>query len=78
MQVQSIKYTLLDKIGSIDDEALLNSINDLVKSVDIDTSTFNVTDNQRLMLLQSENDIVGGKLISNDLLNIQEDQWLKV
>ncbi len=78
MQVQSIKYTLLDKIGSIDDEALLNRINDLVKSVDINTSTFNVTDSQRLMLLQSENDILDGKLISNDVLNIQEDEWLKV
>ncbi len=78
MQVQSIKYTLLDKIGSIDDEALLNRINDLVKSVDINTSTFNVTDSQRLMLLQSENDIVNVKLISNDVLNIQEDEWLKV
>jgi hypothetical protein len=78
MQIQSIKYTLLDKIGSIDDEALLNRINDLVKSVDINTSTFNVTDSQRLMLLQSENDIVNGKLISNDVLNIQEDEWLKV
>lgn len=78
MQVQSIKYTLLDKIGSIDDEAFLNRINDLVKSVDINTSTFNVTDSQRLMLLQSENDIVDGKLISNDVLNIQEDEWLKV
>jgi hypothetical protein len=78
MQAQSIKYTLLDKIGSIDDEALLNRINDLVKSVDINTSIFNVTDNQRLMLFQSENDIVDGKLISNDILNIQEDEWLKL
>lgn len=61
MKVQSIKYTLLDKIGSIDDEALLNRIHDLVKSVNINASSFNVTDSQRSMLLQSENDIVDGK-----------------
>ncbi|MDI9365467.1 MAG: hypothetical protein QM541_10980 [Flavobacterium sp.] len=78
MQVQSIKYTLLDKIGSIDDEDLLNRINDLVKSVDINTTIFKVTDKQKAMLLQSENDIIEGKLLSNDAINIQEDEWLKV
>jgi hypothetical protein len=76
MQTNDLKYNLIDKLISIRDVSILKKINDLIGSVDISTPVFKVTDNQRKMLIQSEEDILKGNTISEEELNSEEDKWL--
>ncbi len=77
MQVENIKYTLLDKLISVSDVGLLTKINDLINSVDLNKSVFVVSEKQHAMLAQSADDIATGSLITNEALNLAEDKWLK-
>lgn len=76
MQVNDLKYNLLDKLISVQDIGILQKINDLIGGVDINSPIFKVTDAQKQMLMKSEEDIRNGNVISNDDLNAEEDQWL--
>ncbi len=76
MQVNDLKYTLLDKLISVRDINVLQKINDLIGSVDINSPVFKVTDSQKQMLMKSEEDIRNGNIISDDDLNAEEDRWL--
>ena len=76
MQVNDLKYNLLDKLISVRDINVLQKINDLIGNVDINSPIFKVTDAQKQMLMKSEEDIQNGNVISNDDLNAEEDQWL--
>jgi hypothetical protein len=76
MQVNNLKYSLLDKLISIRDIGLLEKIDNLIGNVDVNKSVFRTTERQRQMLMESEEDIRKGNLISNDDLNAEEDQWL--
>ena len=77
MQADNLKYTLLDKLISIRDISVLQKVNDLLGSVDINKTVFKVTDGQKQMLMKSEEDIRNGNLTSDDELNAEEDKWLK-
>ena len=76
MQDNNLKYDLLDKLISIQDDHLLEKINDLIGDVDINKSLFNTTPDQKKMLAKSEEDILNGDFISDDELNEDEDKWL--
>ncbi|HVW58404.1 MAG TPA: hypothetical protein VHC48_00160 [Puia sp.] len=76
MQVNDLRYNLLDKLISVQDINILQKINDLIGNVDINSPVFKVTDAQNQMLLKSEEDIRNGNIISDDELNAEEDQWL--
>ena len=76
MQANILKYQLLDKIISIQDIDLLEKVNELIGNVDLDKPIFQVTPAQRNMLMQSEEDILNGNLISDEELNEEEDKWL--
>ncbi len=76
MQADNLKYTLPDKLISIRDMSLLQKVSDLLGSVDIDKPIFKVTDGQKQMLMNSEEDIRSGHLTSDDELNTEEDLWL--
>lgn len=76
MQINDLRYNLLDKLASVQDVNVLQKINDLIGSVDLDSPVFKVTDAQKQMLSKSEEDIINGRTISDDDLNAEEDQWL--
>lgn len=76
MQVNDLKYNLIDKLISVRDLNILQKINDLIGNVDIDEPVFKVSDAQRQMLMKSEEDIRKGNVISDDDLNAEEDKWL--
>jgi hypothetical protein len=76
MQVNDLKYNLLDKLISVRDPDILKKINDLIGNVDINRPIFKVTDAQKQMLTKSEEDIRNGNIISDDELNTEEDRWL--
>ncbi|MFN6090676.1 MAG: hypothetical protein ACK47E_18180 [Cyclobacteriaceae bacterium] len=76
MQAENLKYTLLDKIISVNDMSLLQKVNDLLGNVNIDQTIFKLTDAQKEMLMNSEEDILKGNFTTNDELNAEEDLWL--
>jgi len=76
MQVNELRYSLLDKLISVRDINVLQKINELIGNVDLNSPVFKVTDGQKQMLMKSEEDILNGNIISNDDLNAEEDQWL--
>jgi hypothetical protein len=76
MQVNDLKFNLLDKLISVRDISVLQKINDLIGGVDINSPVFKVTDAQRQMLMKSEEDIRNRNVISDDDLNAEEDLWL--
>lgn len=77
MQVDNLKYRLLDKLISIQDINLLEKVNELIGNVDVNKPVFKVTPDQKNMLMKSEEDILNEDLISDEELNEEEDKWLK-
>ena len=76
MQVNELRYSLLDKLMSVRDLNVLQKINELIGNVDLNSPVFKVSDDQKQMLMKSEEDILNGNIISDDDLNAEEDQWL--
>lgn len=76
MHDNTLKYELLDKLISIEDDTLLEKINDFIGGVDINKTIFKTTDHQKKMLAKSEEDICDGNLISDEDINEDEDKWL--
>lgn len=76
MQYNNLKYELLDKLISIDDDNLLKRINDFMSGIDINKTIFKTTEDQKKMLSKSEEDICNGNLISDKDINRDEDKWL--
>ncbi|MEO9003930.1 MAG: hypothetical protein ABI288_04300 [Ginsengibacter sp.] len=52
MQVNNLKYCLLDKLISIQDMSLLENISEIIGNVDINKSVFKVTPEQKNMLMK--------------------------
>lgn len=77
MQVDDLKFNLLDKLISIKDEQLLNEINELIGEVDLEQTIVKLSDAQKNMLVKSEEDIQNGNFISDEELNDEEEKWLK-
>lgn len=59
-----------------DDQRLLQKVNDLIGNVNLHRPIFKVTAEQRNMLMESEQDIQYGNIISDDDLNDEDDLWL--
>ena len=69
MQVSDLKYNLLDKLISIQDIGLLEKVNDLIGDVDVNTPVFKISQDQKNMLMKSEEDILNGNFITDQELN---------
>lgn len=76
MQVNDLRYNLIDRLISVEDVGILQKINDLIGNVDLNNPVFKVADAQKNMLMKSEDDIRNGNVISDDDLNAEEDLWL--
>lgn len=74
--IDIIKNNLIDKILSISNQDFLMALD---KLIDSSSTTFNVelSEEQKLMLLMSEEDIKAGRLISQDELDNNDLSWLK-
>lgn len=76
MQVNNLKYHLLDKLISVQDMNLLEKVNELIGNVDVNESVFKIAPDQKDMLMKSEADILNEDFISDEELNEEEDKWL--
>ena len=76
MEANNLRYHLFDKIISIQDNSVLQKIEDLIGSIDLEKTKIKLTDAQRQMLISSEEDIRKGKTVTDEDLNEEENKWL--
>jgi len=74
--VDKIRTGLIDKILSINNKDFLEALDKLISSSKSESEIVELTNEQKIMLEMSENDIKTGKLISQDAMNKRNIEWL--
>jgi len=75
--LNEIRNRVIDSLMSIDNSQYLQALEKMIKSSNVEHSKISLTEEQKIMLAMSDDDIQQGKLIDQDSLNKQELQWLK-
>lgn len=75
-QVDNIRNSLIDKLLAIRNKDFLKALDKLITSSTSETFVA-LTEEQKLMLRMSEDDIASNKLISQEELDKQDLEWLK-
>jgi hypothetical protein len=76
-QVDLIRNGIIDKLLTISDKDYLNALLRLIESGLGSDQKIKLTHEQKLMLEMSENDILNGKIISQEDLDKSDLEWLK-
>jgi len=74
--VDNIRNGLIDKILSIKNRAILEALDKLISSSVSESDIVELTDEQKIMLEMSEQDIKNGKLISQEAMDKRNLEWL--
>lgn len=74
--VDNIRNGLIDKILSINNKEFLQTLDNLITSSSSSSELVELTNEQKVMLEMSEEDIKNGKLISQDAMNKRNLEWL--
>ncbi len=74
--VDKIRTGLIDKILSINDKDFLEALDKLISSSKSESEIVELSNEQKIMLEMSEDDIKRGKLISQDAMDKRNLEWL--
>ncbi|MBC8753521.1 hypothetical protein H2O64_02485 [Kordia sp. YSTF-M3] len=74
--IDKIRNELIDKILSIKNKGFLEALDTLVSSSAAESKIVELTNEQKIMLEMSEEDIKNGKLISQEAMDKRNLQWL--
>jgi len=74
--VDKIRNGLINKILSIKNKDFLEALDKLISSSASDSEIVELSDEQKIMLEMSEEDIKKGKLISQDAMDKRNLEWL--
>lgn len=74
--VNKIRNGLIDKILSIKNKDFLEALDKLISSSSSEHKKVELTNEQKIMLEMSEEDIQNGKLISQEAMNKRNLEWL--
>jgi len=74
--VDNLRNGLIDKILSIKNRAFLEALDKLISSSASESDIVELTDEQKIMLELSEQDIENGKLISQEAMDKRNLEWL--
>lgn len=75
--VDNIRNGLIDKILAIRNEEFLIALDNLIACSSENTGTVQLTEEQKLMLQLSEEDIRHGRVSSESDLQVKTSEWLK-
>ena len=75
-QVDNIRNSLIDKILAIRNKDFLKALDNLIVSSSASGNVI-LTEEQKLMLQMSENDIASNQIISQDDLDKQDIEWIR-
>lgn len=71
-----IRNRVIDSLMSIDNQEYLIALGKMITSSNIEHSKIPLTEEQKIMLTMSDNDIQKGKIIKQEILNERELEWL--
>ena len=71
-----IRNRVIDILMAINDHDYLKALEDMIKSSNVTQQSIPLTEEQRLMLSMSDQDIEAGRIIDQDTLDSQERKWL--
>ncbi len=74
--VDKIRNGLIDKILSIKNKGLLEALDKIISSSTSESEIVELTDEQKIMLEMSEQDIKNGRLISQEAMDKRNIEWL--
>ena len=74
--IDNIRNGLIDKILSIKNKDFLQALDTLLTLSSSSSELVELTDEQKIMLEMSEEDIKNGDLISQDAMNKRNLEWL--
>lgn len=74
--VEKIRNGLIEKILAIKNKDFLEALDKLISSSASDLETAELTDEQKIMLEMSEEDIRNGNLISQQAMDRRNIEWL--
>lgn len=74
--VDNIQNGLIDKILSIKNKDFLIALDKLITSSSSESEIVELTEEQKIMLEMSEQDITNGKLISQEAMDKRNLEWL--
>lgn len=75
--LNEIRNKLIDSLMAIDNPKYLEALDAMINSSNIERSNVPVTEEQKIMLTMSDDDIKYERLIDQQSLNEEELQWLK-
>lgn len=74
--VDQIRNGLIEKILSIRNKDFLMVLDELITLSESESEMVKLTDEQKILLEMSENDIKNGRLISQEEMNKRNREWL--
>ena len=72
-----IRNQVIDQLLAIKDADYLRALSDMIKSSHVQEEIVPLTEEQKIMLVMSEEDITAGRTIDHRTLNERDLQWLK-
>ncbi|MEB2780006.1 hypothetical protein U3A58_06355 [Algoriphagus sp. C2-6-M1] len=76
-KAREIRNRLIDRLMTINNTDYLTALEKVIATSNIQELTITLTEEQKLMLTRSDDDIKHGRIIDQDSLNEQELEWLK-
>lgn len=76
MNTSELQKSIIQKIHRTNDDELLNYLNQLLSSEE-EQKTYQLSDFEKNMLAESEADYLAGRIISNEDVNLRNEEWLK-
>jgi len=74
---EQIRNNIIKKLYSIDNRELLDAMDKLLEASGKQDKPYRISSEQKEALEASDQDIIYGRLISDEDLNAEEDEWLK-
>ena len=76
MTTIELKNILVHRIAGINDKSFLTAINTLIETKS-DSAIYQTSAEQRIKILEGRNQIANGDSFTNELVEMEVDQWLK-
>jgi hypothetical protein len=77
ISTSDIRNKVIDQIMAIEDAELLRALSDMIDRAHVQENAVQLTEEQKLMLAMSEEDMKEGRTIDQLTLNERELEWLK-
>ena len=75
--LETLRASLVQKIFSTDNLNLLEAINQIFSSTEVEEKEYKLSENQKKLLMLAEDDIKYGRLVSDEVLRKMDEEWMK-